>query len=150
MGWRRVPEESQGPATDKGRVVAETYVCDASKSDQANESTHNESLGINAEKPILWENDRDSRAMKIARRKSVRWFLAAGFVGLVAALLIAILRPANPIIILLFWPTSIVGLADPTGFVDQALTAVVEFGGNFVLYGAFGAAAGAASDRIQG
>jgi hypothetical protein len=81
------------------------------------------------------------------KRKSARWFLHAGCMGLVAALIIAIVRPTNPAITLILWPTSIVGLADPTGLLDKLVSGLVMFGGNFLLYGVFGAVAGAATDR---
>jgi hypothetical protein len=87
--------------------------------------------------------------MTIMNKRSVRWFLRAGCIGLVAAITIAIVRPTNPAIILLLWPTSIVGLADPTGLVDKLVFGLVMFGGNFLLYGAFGAVAGAAADWHQ-
>jgi hypothetical protein len=78
--------------------------------------------------------------------------LFAGLVGFVIAIIIAtIIRftgRASPII-LWFWPTAIVGLADPTSGLDKMLTAVVMFGGNFLLYGAVGAVAGVAADRLH-
>jgi hypothetical protein len=79
----------------------------------------------------------------------VRWFLAAGCVGLAVAITIAILKPANPAIVLIFWPTAILGLANPTQFWDQLAASIVIFGGNFLLYGAFGAVAGFAASRLQ-
>jgi hypothetical protein len=87
--------------------------------------------------------------MTILRRRSVRWFLLAGCIGFVAAVSIAIIKPRNPAIILLLWPTAIVGLADPKGLLDQAVFGLFIFGGNFLLYGAFGAVAGIAADRLQ-
>jgi len=66
------------------------------------------------------------------------------------AVIVAIVRPTNPAITLLLWPISIVGLADPTGFVNKFVFGLVMFGGNFLVYGAFGAIAGAATDRPQG
>lgn len=79
----------------------------------------------------------------------MRWFLWSGSVGLFAAIAIIVVRPRNPAVILLFWPTSIVGLADPTRLVDKALIGLFMFGGNFLLYGVFGAVAGFAADRLQ-
>jgi hypothetical protein len=58
-------------------------------------------------------------------------------------------KPTDPAIILLFWPTSIVGIADPTGPMNQAVFGLIMFGGNFLLYGAFGAIAGIAADRLR-
>jgi hypothetical protein len=87
--------------------------------------------------------------MTILHRRSVRWFLLAGCIGFVAAVSIAIIKPTNPAIILFLWPTAIVGLADPKGLLDQAVFGLFMFGGNFLLYGAFGAVAGIAADRLQ-
>ena len=72
----------------------------------------------------------------------MHWFLWAGCIGLAAAILITILKPSDPGIILLLWPTSIVGLANPRGLLDQAVFGLFMFGGNFLLYGAFGAVGG--------
>jgi hypothetical protein len=82
------------------------------------------------------------------KRRSLRWFLFAGFIGLGVAVMIAGTRPASPVA-LLFWPMAILGLADPTGPLDKTVFAVVMFGGNFLLYGTIGAIAGAAADRLQ-
>ena len=81
-------------------------------------------------------------------RRSLRWFLVAGFIGFGVAFIIASTRPASPIA-LLFWPSAILGLADPTGLLDKAVFAIVMFGGNFLLYGAIGAIAGFAADRMR-
>jgi hypothetical protein len=45
-------------------------------------------------------------------------------------------------LVLTLWPFSIIGIADPTGFWNQALFAVIEFGGNFLLYGIVGTGLG--------
>jgi hypothetical protein len=79
----------------------------------------------------------------------LRWFLVGGCIGVLAAIAILILKPTDPAIILLFWPTSIVGIADPTGPMNQAVFGLIMFGGNFLLYGAFGAIAGIAADRLR-
>ena len=65
------------------------------------------------------------------------------------AAVIAIVQPTNPAVILLLWPTSIVGLADPKGLLDQAIFGIFMFGGNFLLYGVLGAVAGIAADRLH-
>ncbi len=87
--------------------------------------------------------------MNILRNRSAQWFLVAGCIGLLAAISLAVVKPNNPAIILLFWPTAIVGLADPKGLLDQAVLGIFMFGGNFLLYGALGAAAGVAADRLK-
>jgi hypothetical protein len=87
--------------------------------------------------------------MTILHRKSVRWFLGAGCIGLVVAVVISIIKPTHPAIVLFLWPTAILGLANPTRFLDQLVAAILIFGGNFLLYGAFGAVAGIAAGRLQ-
>ena len=83
--------------------------------------------------------------MKILRARSLRWFLVGGGIGLTVAILLVVIRPANPIIIVSLCPTSIVGLADPKAPLEKAVIGSIIFGGNFLLYGAFGAIAGLAA-----
>jgi len=87
--------------------------------------------------------------MTILSARSARWFWQAGSVGLLVAITLAVFKPSNPEIIVILWPASIVGLADPKGLLDQVLFGLFMFGGNFLLYGAFGAVAGLAADRLR-
>jgi hypothetical protein len=87
--------------------------------------------------------------MTVPVTRSVRWFLAAGCIGFMAAVSIAVIKPNNPVIVLLLWPAAIVGIADPKGLLEQAVFGIFMFGGNFVLYGALGAAASVAADRLH-
>ena len=69
------------------------------------------------------------------------WFLISGCVGVLVALAlgaIASQRVLNPRLLLTLWPASIIGLADPSKLSDKILFAVVELGGNFLLYGIVG------------
>jgi hypothetical protein len=75
------------------------------------------------------------------------WFLVSGSIGIMIALLLAAIasnRSLNPALILTLWPSSIVGLADPTTLSAKIIIGVYEFGGNFLLYGVIGTAAGLA------
>jgi len=45
-------------------------------------------------------------------------------------------------LLLTFWPSSIVGLADPDTISAKILIGVFEFGGNFLLYGFIGTGLG--------
>jgi hypothetical protein len=83
--------------------------------------------------------------MKISPVRSLRWFLVGGGIGLTVAILLSVIRPANPIIIVSLCPTSIVGLADPKSALEKAVIGSVIFGGNFLLYEALGAIAGLAA-----
>jgi hypothetical protein len=56
----------------------------------------------------------------------------------------------NPAVILVFWPSSIVGLSDPSALSDKLIVAISEFGGDFLLYGVVGALIGCASGEILG
>ncbi len=80
------------------------------------------------------------------KKKSVRWFLMAGCIGVAVAIVLLIIKPANPALILFLCPTAIVGLADPKTLIDKTATAIVIFGGNFLLYGVFGGIASLAAD----
>jgi hypothetical protein len=74
-----------------------------------------------------------------------RWFLLFGCVGLLVAVTLAAIatsRMVSPIILVAQWPHSIVGIADPTNPSDKILFAVIEFGGNFILYGVVGTLVG--------
>jgi uncharacterized membrane protein HdeD (DUF308 family) len=78
-------------------------------------------------------------------RRLRRWFLLSGCLGVLVALtLIAI--PAryviSPKILLVLWPSSIAGIADPSTLSDKLLVALFEFGGNFILYGVVGTLVG--------
>jgi hypothetical protein len=69
--------------------------------------------------------------------RTFSWFVGGGCVGIAFA--VAIIRPVNPLTILCLWPFSILGLADPTSLSGRLAYSAVMFGGNFLLYGAFGA-----------
>jgi len=86
--------------------------------------------------------------IRLPKSRSLRWFLFAGLIGFGVALIIAGTRPASPLVFLL-WPLAILGLADPSGLLDKTVFGFVMFGRNFLLYGAFGAIAGAAADRLH-
>jgi len=75
-----------------------------------------------------------------SRRHLRSWFLTFGCLGVVIALILLSIPAGsiNPHLLLLFFPTSIAGIVDPRGLFDTILVACVEFGGNFLLYGAAG------------
>jgi hypothetical protein len=86
------------------------------------------------------------------KRRSVRWFLVAGSLGLGVAIILATLSSFTSVqssILILLWPTSIIGLADPTRLGDRIALGTIIFGGNFLLYGAIGGIAGFAVDRLH-
>ena len=65
----------------------------------------------------------------------------SGIVGVLVAFVLLGLEALNvivPGVLLVLWPSSIVGMADPANVWDKFLIATVEFGGNFVLYGIVG------------
>jgi hypothetical protein len=74
-----------------------------------------------------------------------RWFLAFGAIGLLVALAIAILashratyRLIRPSVVMTLWPASVIGIVDPTDTSSQIVFGLIEFGGNFLLYGVVG------------
>jgi hypothetical protein len=81
------------------------------------------------------------------------WFLISGVVGILIAVVLAVFasyRDANPYILLLLWPPSSVGLVDPSSPSDKILLGVVEFRGNFVIYGVIGLFVGMVAETSSG
>jgi hypothetical protein len=83
--------------------------------------------------------------MSIKLRGLKAWFLVSGCVGIIVALVLALVasnRSLSPALLLTLWPASIVGLSDPTTLTAKILIGVYEFGGNFLLYGIIGTGLG--------
>lgn len=83
--------------------------------------------------------------MPVRLRGLKAWFLVSGCIGVIVALVLAVIasnRSLNPMLFLTLWPPSIVGIADPTTLSDKILIGTFEFGGNFLLYGAVGTGIG--------
>jgi len=59
-------------------------------------------------------------------------------VALVLLTVTSIHHRISPSILLTLFPSSIVGIVDPSTFIDKVLVLSVEFGGNFILYGVLG------------
>jgi hypothetical protein len=69
------------------------------------------------------------------------WFLCSGCVGVLVALVLAAIgtkRIVSPTVLLVLWPPSLAGIADPSTTSDRIIIGLFEFGGNFVLYGLVG------------
>ena len=74
-------------------------------------------------------------------KRLVPWFVISGVVGILIAVALAALakyRDVNPYVLLLLWPPSSVGLVDRSSPSDKIIVGVVEFGGNFIIYGVIG------------
>jgi hypothetical protein len=74
-------------------------------------------------------------------RRLGRWFLISGCIGIVVAIGLAVIAAyysVSPTLLLILWPVSIVGLANPSGVSEKIIFGVIEFGGNLVLYGVIG------------
>jgi hypothetical protein len=83
--------------------------------------------------------------MLIKLRGFKAWFLVSGSVGIIVALVLALVasnRSLSPGLLLTVWPASIVGLSDPSTLTAKILIGVYEFGGNFLLYGVVGTVLG--------
>lgn len=77
-----------------------------------------------------------------------RWFLTFGCFGVLVALTLAAIssrQVVNPKILIVLWPASLYGFANPSTLSHEILIATLEFGGNFMLYGAVGTVVGLAS-----
>ncbi len=75
------------------------------------------------------------------------WFLTSGCVGLIIAVALSMIAShcsLSPKILLTLWPPSIIGIADPSTLSDKILFAMIEFGGNFLIYGIVGTGLGIA------
>ena len=74
-----------------------------------------------------------------------RWFLVSGCLGVLVALTLVVPGTSHivhPTVLMVLWPPSIAGMADPSTLSDKILVALFEFGGNFILYGVIGALVG--------
>jgi hypothetical protein len=81
-----------------------------------------------------------------------RWFLIAGCLGVVVAVVLTLLLSHDLIpaaVAIALWPTSILGLVDPTNLRDQIITGFFTFGGNFLLYGLLGLLARYLGSRLN-
>jgi hypothetical protein len=81
----------------------------------------------------------------LAVKRLRNWFLLSGSAGLLLAFILSatsVRYRIQPVVILVLWPASVAGLANPSGLLDNTLVALVEFGGNFILYGGVGAIIG--------
>jgi hypothetical protein len=96
-------------------------------------------------------SNRAKKGSTIARNKSATgqkanaMVSALGGLGLFVALVLfafAANHAVRPTVLLMLWPTSIAGIADPSDLSDKFIVALFEFGGNFVLYETIGALAG--------
>jgi len=79
--------------------------------------------------------------MKNRTRRLTRWFLMCGCLGVFVALILMAMAAnhvVRPGVLLVLWPSSIAGIADPTTPLDKIIVATFEFGGNFLLYGIIG------------
>lgn len=80
-------------------------------------------------------------AVGLGVKRLRRWFLLSGCLGVLVALTlmtIATYHVVRPSILLVLWPPSLAGLANPSTLSDKILVALFEFGGNFILYGVIG------------
>jgi hypothetical protein len=79
--------------------------------------------------------------------KKIRlWFVWAGGFGVAIALALATIarmHSISPTILMMLWPWSIVGIADPSTPSEKLFFGLVEFGGQFLTFGMIGALTGA-------
>lgn len=78
-------------------------------------------------------------------RRLRRWFLVSGCFGVLVAMTLMVISTRyviSPKVLLVLWPPSLAGFANPSTLPGIILVALVEFGGNFILYGAMGTLVG--------
>ena len=83
--------------------------------------------------------------MKNRTKRLRRWFLVSGCVGVFVALVLMAMGASHvvsPTVLLVLWPSSIAGIADPSTLSDKIMVGLFEFGGNFILYGVIGTLVG--------
>lgn len=85
----------------------------------------------------------------ILKNKIILFSLVGGCAGVLVAFCLILLKTTDVSVLLILWPTSIAGMANPTTLPDKLLIGAVELGGNFLLYGAIGAVAGVIVDSIS-
>lgn len=86
-------------------------------------------------------------------KRLVLWFVISGVIGILIAVGLAVLtnyRDVNPYILLLLWPPAFLGLAGPSSPSDKIIVSVVEFGGNFIIYGVIGLFVGMVAEAQAG
>jgi hypothetical protein len=81
-----------------------------------------------------------------------RWFLIAGGVGLGIAVLLSVAMGydrASTAVVLALWSTAMVQLIDPRTIGSQIATALIAYGGNFLIYGLLGVGVGFLVSRLR-
>ena len=83
----------------------------------------------------------------------LRWFLISGSVGIFVAVILgtssAVDNFIGPAVRLVLWPSAFAGMADPSDLPEKFIVMAIMYGGNFVLYGAVGAAIGLFLGRVN-
>jgi len=84
----------------------------------------------------------------------MRWFLIAGCVGVMVAAGLTVARNhVSSNLVLMLWPSSLLGMlnTEPSEkmTVDLFLVLLLMYGGNFLLYGAVGAAGKYLATRLS-
>jgi hypothetical protein len=80
-------------------------------------------------------------AVGLGVKRLRRWFLVSGCLGVLVALTLMTIAShyvVRPTILLVLWPSSIYGFANPSTLPGIIMVALFEFGGNFILYGVIG------------
>jgi hypothetical protein len=80
-------------------------------------------------------------AVGLGVKRLRRWLLVSGCLGVLVALTlmtIATYHVVRPTILLVLWPASLYGFANPSTLSHEIIIETLEFGGNFILYGAIG------------
>ena len=80
-----------------------------------------------------------------------RWFLVAGAVGVVTAILLAVALPYNYVssgVVATLWPAAMAQLIDPRTIGSKIAVGFIVYGSNFLLYGLAGVGIGFLTNRL--
>ena len=79
------------------------------------------------------------------------WFLAAGAVGVLVALLLAVGLHYDAVpsdVVVTLWPTAMVQLVDPKTIGSEIAVGLIAYGSNFLIYGLIGVGIGFSANRL--
>jgi hypothetical protein len=87
-----------------------------------------------------------------AEFRPLRWFLIAGAIGIVVAVVLTELMAHDLVstaVAFMLWPSAIAGIVDPGTLADKVLVATCTFGGEFALYGLAGLLLGSGVNAVR-
>jgi hypothetical protein len=80
-----------------------------------------------------------------------RWFLVAGVVGVVVAVLLGVALRYDYVssgLVVILWPAAMVQLIDPQTIGSKIAVGLIAYGSNFLIYGLVGVGIGSAANHL--